>query len=417
MQHLFFLSFMNNTSIVIVGGGVAGTSSAVALWRAGVRDIVLLERGELGNGERAALGAYEHAQRSGSAVMDVGVAQRIKMIVNLYAASTALFASHHGADGARRYLRSARRGIAIQLALAKEIGADVIQLGSLYVAQNDADVVALESEFLALQSAGADGIALWSAEQVRAATGAEFPRAIFFPHDAVIDSAQYARLLMQKAAPGVRVVEHCSPVVDVQDDGANHTVTTLADGTTYRSNQALVATGGLFLPRALTGLLTPCYSYLVALPQLEPAQLHENTPNIFTWGFTHDLCMTRGWMRVSGADHFSALKPPRDAERCAELAAWTCEWFRGKLTAQGSLNQYGVYSETPDRAPLLGPLRAGSRVHYLLGCQAWGQAILSSLASSIPAVMGIANWQSKEEQDEFENLFTAMRFSVNRTEC
>lgn len=402
-------------AIVIVGGGVAGTSSAVALWRAGVRDIVLLERGELGHGDRTGIGPHQHARRSGSAVMDASEARRVKMIVNLYAASTALFAAHHGLDGARRYLRAARRGIARQLALAREVGADVLQLGSLYVAQSDSDVVELEREFLALQSVGADGVALWSAAQVRDATGANFPRAIFFPHDAVIDSAQYARLLMQHAAPGVRVREHCSPVVDVRDDDDNGgAVTTLADGTVYRSKHALVATGGLFVPRALAGVLTPCYSFLVALPQIEPAQLSENTPNIFTWGFTHDLCMTRGWMRVSGADHFSALKPPRDAERCAELAAWTCEWYRGKLTADGAQTQYGVYSETPDRAPLVGPLRRGSAVHYLLGCQAWGQAILSALAASMPAVMGVAAWTSAEERDEYEALFGATRFSIIR---
>lgn len=400
---------------MIIGGGVAGTSSAVALWRAGVRNILLLERGEIGNGDRAAIGTHTHARRSGSAVMDApSVAQRIKMIVNLFAASTSLFAAHHGELGVRRYLRAARRGIDLQLRLARDVGADALQLGSLYVAQTHDDVAALEREFQALRDAGADGIALWSAEQVLDATGAKFPRAIFFPHDAIIDSAQYSRLLLQHAAPGVRVVEHCSPVVDVRDCDDGGALTVLADGTIYRSEHALVATGGLFVPPALAGILTPCYSYLVALKQVEPAQLRENTPNIFTWGFTHDLCMTRGWMRVSGADHFSALKPPHDAERCDELAKWTCDWWRGALTSEGSQTQYGVYSETPDRVPLVGALRAGSSVHYLVGCQAWGQAILSALAATIPAVMGITPFASAEEEDEHKHLFAASRFSVKR---
>src|ERR687893_1034919 len=41
---------MEHASVVIVGGGVIGTSVAFHLAEAGVEDVLLLERGELGSG-------------------------------------------------------------------------------------------------------------------------------------------------------------------------------------------------------------------------------------------------------------------------------------------------------------------------------------------------------------------------------
>lgn len=122
-----------------------------------------------------------------------------------------------------------------------------------------------------------------------------------------------------------------------------------------------MCTGGLFTDPTLAGILNPCYSYLVSLKEPESTKddknrlSYPNSINFFTWGFTHDWCLTKGHLRCSGEDHFSALKPPRDVERCASLAKWTVEKLpylkESELTCD---NKYGVYSETPDSAPLIG---------------------------------------------------------------
>src|ERR687889_2682280 len=44
---------MERASVVIVGGGVVGTSIAFHLAEAGVKDVLLIERAELGSGSRA----------------------------------------------------------------------------------------------------------------------------------------------------------------------------------------------------------------------------------------------------------------------------------------------------------------------------------------------------------------------------
>ena len=81
------------------------------------------------------------------------------------------------------------------------------------------------------------------------------------------------------------------------------------------------------------------FSYLVSVPP--PADLGldaggpaaqqyaVNSANFFTLHFTHDWCWSDGAVRCSGEDHFSALKPPRDGQRNANLARWTRENYPG----------------------------------------------------------------------------------------
>lgn len=65
----------------------------------------------------------------------------IKMMVNVYPSSSKDFISHHGFEGARRYLKLAHQGIKIQKNLAQlafnkeEISENLVQEGSLYVCE------------------------------------------------------------------------------------------------------------------------------------------------------------------------------------------------------------------------------------------------------------------------------------------
>jgi hypothetical protein len=102
-------------------GGIAGCMSALFLYRAGVRNIVMVDSGSSA-GEGRSTGVtrprqsvirdgdsdqqvevFEFANRSGSAVLPRPVGA-IKMIINLYPCSSSEFIRHHGEDGARRYL-------------------------------------------------------------------------------------------------------------------------------------------------------------------------------------------------------------------------------------------------------------------------------------------------------------------------
>lgn len=458
------MSLPSSCEVVIVGGGVAGASAAYHLMQAGVKDIVVLECGAPGVGRSQPIArsstdkieneneetAFAFSQRSGSSVMSA--ARTIKMMVRLFASSASDFISHHGEDGARRYLKLTTIGIKTERDLAlKFLPNPDIQIrntGSLYLAY-EKDEQDLRDEFETLRRLGCKDIEWWDKPKVVATPGCpiDFHCAIYFPDDAIINSEVYAAALLQAAVStgAVRLFEQCSPVIRVSTEkltDGNSTephwaMTVLEDGTHIASRHAVLATGGLFTGDPnLSGLLRPCWSYLVAMPHpeaetapKESTHLSDGTPkfshNFFTWGFTHDWCWTEGAVRISGEDHYSALKPPRSAERCGALAQWTCQAYpevfgrpAGEKEGEGACSvnsgefawQYGVYSETPDSAPIVGHTDPSSRVCYLLGCNAWGQAVLSYAATLVP---GLLDYEAlSEEQQDLFSLLTIQRFSL-----
>ena len=78
---------------------------------------------------------------------------------------------------------------------------------------------------------------------------------------------------------------------------------------------------------------------------------------------------------MSGEDHFSSRKSPLVAERCRSLASWTYDRFPALDRTRPYTARYGVYSETPDLLPIFGTAREGSGICYIVGCNAWGQAV------------------------------------------
>jgi glycine/D-amino acid oxidase-like deaminating enzyme len=434
--------------VLIVGGGVAGASAAYHLKKAGVRDVVVLETGKCGNGGHDATiapphavlragddpgGVFVHAQRSGSAVIasakNGSDAGQIKMMLQALPTSAEEFIACNGFEGARRYLNLASKGVALQMAIAKQVlpcpREQLRALGSIYVGTR-ADRQELRREFETLQQLGAEGIEFWEDERVTAACGANsgFSCAIFFNNDGVINSAEYARGLLRWCAETssldnqVRVFEECPPVISVATFD-NHAITCFCDGSRMCSSYVVMATGGLFTEASLSGILQPSWSYLISVPiptqhlSADPNSHmnHANSPNFFTWGYCHDWCMTGGFFRLSGEDGFSALKPPRASEKISNLVKWTREKFPHLESGIENMTwSYGVLSSTPDHVPIVGTPAPTSRVAYLLGCNASGQSSLSYGASLIPAILGFKPFTA--EQKDLFLLLDIRRFAL-----
>jgi len=438
--------------IVILGAGVAGAAAAYHLSLVPeVKSVYVLETGKVGLGSDAGTPLVDHAvlrvgdtdammsnkgkkfsyaRASGTAVFQhSSESPTIKMIVNVFPCSCETFIANHGEEGARSYLRLAYLGLELEKKLARKVLSNVetqlVCLGSLYVCLEE-DVVEFEEEYNELVRLGGKDIELWPREKVQSTAGDSFFLGMFFPHDAVIDSTSYAQGLLREAVLSgkVRVKEQCSPAVKV-DTVQGKAVTTLRDGTVIRSEKVIVATGGAFLESSLAGILTPCFSYLVSIPEPTAQQQNSkaapkefrlaspNSVNFFSWHFTHDWCLTQGKLRCSGEDHFSALKPPRSAERCASLAKWTVERLPYLAANENAYTgRYGIYSETPDHAPLIGTPHPSSCVCYLLGCNAWGQASLSFAASLAPALLGFR--QMSAEENECFKVLDIRRYALLR---
>jgi glycine/D-amino acid oxidase-like deaminating enzyme len=215
---------------------------------------------------------------------------------------------------------------------------------------------------------------------------------------------------------------------------------------TITAKHVVIATGALRISQhqpqeLLNGLIKPCYSYLVHVPTAKSSRVdaHSNdsnnnnddddddddycSPNFFTWGYTHDWCYTNGKIRVSGEDHFSAYKSPEVEERCNRLSRWTLERYgcNNSYTEQEISSfpkQYGLYSETVDMVPIVGTLlleeekrkeEKRNNICYLLGCNAWGQTILSYCASLVPGLLGYQDFN--DAQRDVLHLVSIRRFS------
>jgi glycine/D-amino acid oxidase-like deaminating enzyme len=404
--------------VVIVGAGVAGLSAAYHLMKAGVSNVVIIEAGPHA-GEGIA------PRHSGSATM--ADAPTIKMMVQLYASSSEEFIHHHGKEGAQRYLNLTAEGLALQ----KEISRQVIdqqepieelirELGSYYVAY-ETDKEEFRKEYDCLKSLGCDHLEWLEKEELQAVAGCstDFDCAIFFPTDAVIDSSAYAKGLLRAVEEkgGYHFMSNTKVTQVIEQDDDDDALVELDSGARIRCQHVVMATGGLFPVPRLNGLIKPCYSYLVHVPvpiSTTTTAICEHSPNFFTWGFTHDWCFANGKVRVSGEDHYSAYKAPLCKERCANLTKWTLDRYGAdQLDKAGSdslVQQYGVYSETPDHVPLIGHVTSKSKVCYLLGCNAWGQTVLSYSSSLVPGLLGY-NELDEGHRDSLK-LLSIRRFRI-----
>ena len=348
-----------------------------------------------------------------------GSFSRIKMMTQIFTCSSEEFVKHHGEAGARRYLQATKAGLELQKGLAKELGGEILsEMGSYYVcsaAQRDE----LKAEYDFLRSLGDCCDDLEFVENMDHVDGAskDFPCAIYFPRDAVIDSSEYAkRLLKRSLASGQGVALYNTRVTSV-DDGPDICTLTLHTGEIVYANHVVVATGAMDPLPQLHGLIVPCYSYLVHVT-VSPDKAVQQSANFFTWGdLAHDWCFDQGKVRVSGEDHFSAYKNPHLVERCGRMIDWAWEKYgrpsstpASEMTHEGIPQQYGIYSETPDHAPLVGTRRDESRVCFLVGCNASGQTILSYAASLVPNLLGYRGGELDESQRDALRLFSIRRF-------
>ncbi|CAE7345339.1 unnamed protein product, partial [Symbiodinium microadriaticum] len=277
-----------------------------------------------------------------------------------------------------------------------EYDRNIQHCGSLYLADRH-DMEDLREEFFELQRLGGEAIEVewWDEEKLRNTPGVppEFICAIFFPQDATIDSAAYSRRLLEAAVETgkVRVFQNAPPVTRTFTHSRNvpsstfgqppttvySAITELATGARIVSDHVVLCTGGLYSDLTLSGILKPCWSYLVSVPHPEATQcsggvltgsgvgIPYNSPNFFTWNFTYDWRWVEGKCRVSGEDGYSALKPPQARQRCEALLEWVSKQWPEVCSAEqmvkvknepaqpgqiltGFESAYGVYSETPD---------------------------------------------------------------------
>lgn len=424
--------------VIIVGAGVAGCSAAYHLLTQQRKDATTTLKILVVDAGSAPGEGLPPDIRSGTATMEV--ASCIKMMIQLFAGSCDDFVRHHGHEGARKYLDATREGLAIQKEIAGRIWSSkeeyrkhLKELGSYYVGSTEQDEIEMKREFEILSSLmqSDDGIEWCDAARLSSVEGIslDFRFGIYFPKDAIIDSSFYAKMLMKyvlKTSGGNIEFWPNTVVQSIDSYCDSKRVSVKIDDKELRNittNHVVLATGAIRLLQSqhefLNGLMKPCYSYLVHIPTTNTCFVDSKkdnycSPNFFTWGYTHDWCYTNGKIRVSGEDHFSAYKSPRVEERCNRLSQWTLERYHclNSYTEEKISSfprQYGLYSETIDMVPIVGTSLSEQNICWLLGCNAWGQTILSCCASLVPGLLGYQEFTVA--QRDILKLVSMRRFS------
>jgi len=329
--------------------------------------------------------------------------------------------------------------------------ASLEECGSLLLGDKD-HAEELHEEYKLLRQCGVEDMELWDEKKVKEIHGeeSEFVNGVYFPNDIRVDPIVFVQGLLKACKRSqttkVTVIEYSPSLSDVSED-AKEAYVLFQNGVKMGAKHVILATNALFLSTSLAGILKPCWSYFVALPHPRdplkdasvsnsshrPSRLLQSTSsmNFFTYGFTHDWCVTNGVFRISGEDHFSALKPPRAVRRCKNLAQWALKKYphmvdylgpdgRHKLPASAKLSAapkwlegryvYGVYGETPDFLPLIGKQKQDSKICYVVGCNAWGQATMTYCASLVPGLLDYSKFTP--QQAELADLVAVSRFKT-----
>ena len=58
-----------------------------------------------------------------------------------------------------------------------------------------------------------------------------------------------------------------------------------------------------------------------------PGGSNGDSMNFFTIGFSHDWSISEGMLRISGEDHYTALKAPKTKLRCKRMTNWAYEKY------------------------------------------------------------------------------------------
>ena len=303
--------------VAVVGGGVTGCASALALAEAGLR-VRLYEARQIASGASGRNGGF--ALRGGAMPYD-----RARELL--------------GADRAQALWELTHRAL---LRLADLAGDAFRHTGSLRLAADDAERRELEAEYAALRD---DGFAA----EWRESPLPRFPAATFHPPDGSLQPARWVRRLAARAvAAGAEIWEHAR-VASLDDLDAEHVVVA-TDGYT----QGVVP--------LLDEVVRPTRGQVLVtepLPELVYACPHYARHGYDYWQQLPDRRLVIGGRRdVTLETEFTAEETTTDVvQRAIEEHATELLGRPPRVTHRWA----GIWGTTADALPLVGELPAQSR--------------------------------------------------------
>lgn len=331
--------------VCVVGGGIAGLSTAYQLARDGV-DVVLLERDALGAGETIRTTAH--------------------LVTALDRGWTAITRAH-GVDGAR--LAAASHAAAIDwletLCVQERIECGFARLDGFLVQGAESDPAQIADELEAARAAEVPDVALETrVPGVHAAVGP----CVRYPRQAILDPAQLVRgLAATLDRHGVRVFTDAHVTEIVEETPAR---VRTAHGPTVTADVVVVATNTPMHERIGFSLKQFAYrSYVIAaaIPaDAAPAALMWDTADPFH--YVRPVSGRDGgsaWLLVGGEDHKTGQDDHDDGEAYRRLETWARRLFPalGAVEARWS----GQIMESMDGLAFIGRTSTGPDVYVATG--------------------------------------------------
>jgi glycine/D-amino acid oxidase-like deaminating enzyme/nitrite reductase/ring-hydroxylating ferredoxin subunit len=346
--------------VVVIGGGIAGVTAALALKRDGAR-VAVLERGVI------CAGATGFTTAKVSALQETKYTEIHKL---------------HGDSGAAAYAAASLAAVQQIDALVRDLDIDCgwERVTAYTYAADDSQVEAVEQESEAARAAGLD---------VHLTTGVplpfDVPRGVCLHDQGQLDPVRYVRGLAAAVdGDGSQVFESTS-VADV-DEGSPCRVRTL-DGVTLTADAVIVATNYPLLDRGLFFTrMEAARSYLVA------ARVRGSTPDgMFITAGTPSRSLRShhdgadSWVLVGGEGHLTGADDAQP-ERYDALEQFAREHFDVMDVPYRWSTQDGMPS---DKLPYIGPYTpASSRLFVAAGFQKWGMTSATIAARVLADLIG-----------------------------
>ncbi|MEK6983146.1 MAG: FAD-binding oxidoreductase [Nanoarchaeota archaeon] len=380
----------NYVQVLIIGGGLAGISTAYHLTRANVQ-VMVVEAGRIGMGRDDMI----------SGTMSMGFPRHSLMILTPYDSNYEKFVKKNRKGGqgklrARIFLEMSTAGVEMQKSIGRQLGPDIIrQYGTLMVG-NKKEFEALKDEYkyYKLMGFGRDYNLVSKVQIAELYKTSVFEGGLLIPNDAIASGEEYPRILADKA--GLTVAENAK-VIDIKQTKTGVMVKTDSAGD-ITADYVVLATNGFLIDKNLRGKIWPWWTFEISYEDNGP-----NTPNSFDfnddyhWFSRQDNLLFIGGGATSIISNNFRFYKYEEREK-GKLIKWVNKIFPQTRGKQPVAFHFGVGAYTIDEVPIVGKYSMESRIFYIVGCNGTGQSTLSYAASLMPGIMGYVPLNDKQRR-------------------
>ena len=363
-------SAKNDVQVLVIGGGIAGISTAYHLSRANVNAMVV-EAGRIGIGSDNIM----------SGTLGLNTVSHSKCVFSYFPESNweTYVRKNRKGNGkirARTFLEIANSGAEIIKRMSNSLSPSLIrQYGSIILGGKE-EYNSLKKEFLIYKSLPfLRNCRFYSKKEIYGIFGTNaFEGGIFFPNDAIVDSVAYVRLLKERAnimvAENVKVIGIKQTKTGVAVKTARPINKTSYDGTfteEITADYVVIATNGFLMDMNLRKAMERFWTFQLSYRDNGP-----NSPN------TAEVAEINHWwarqdnvLFVGGEDEHvvgDKFRFPRTEEKAKKnLIKWANEKFPQTRGKQPLEFHFGICAEISDETPLVGRFSDDSRIFYIVG--------------------------------------------------